>query len=183
MVSLVETCQKDVIPLLNILIHSRLVMYAVLGNGISSTVLRRTILLHPSFLLHLIAEHNVTVCTSCECCRNLGRKYRCQVRTRGFPRLMVLRSVTSLLSNIRYGRLTIHTSSATYDLPPSQIQKDLLEDRTSRELAASIHVRNVNFFLRVLLSGDLGFAESYMFGEVDIDPEDLVRLFLVSLIS
>ncbi|KAF7797125.1 hypothetical protein EIP86_008317 [Pleurotus ostreatoroseus] len=87
--------------------------------------------------------------------------------------------VVSLLSNIRYGRLTIHTSSATYDLPPSQIQEDLLEDRTSRELAASIHVRNVNFFLRVLLSGDLGFAESYMFGEVDIDPEDLVRLFLI----
>ncbi len=46
---------------------------------------------------------------------------------------------------------------------------------------ATIHVRNSNFFLRVLLSGDLGFAESYMFGEVDIDPEDLVQIFLVSL--
>ena len=96
---------------------------------------------------------------------------------------MTLISVISLLSNIRYGRLTIRTSTATYMLPPSRAQKDLLEDRASRELAATVHVRNANFFLRVLLSGDLGFAESYMFGEIDMDPEDLVRLFLVSPIS
>ncbi|KAJ3553768.1 hypothetical protein NM688_g3441 [Phlebia brevispora] len=87
--------------------------------------------------------------------------------------------VVSVLNNVRHGSLTMRTSTSTYMFPPSASAEGAARIVTPDQLTATIVVRNPNFFLRLLLSGDLGFAEAYMFGEVDITPDDLVRVFLI----
>ncbi|EJT98537.1 CFS1-like protein, partial [Dacryopinax primogenitus] len=45
------------------------------------------------------------------------------------------------------------------------------------DIRATITVRNEVFWLRVLITSDLGFAEAYMMGEIDVD--DLTSLFML----
>src|SRR5689334_9283014 len=74
------------------------------------------------------------------------------------------RFVLKALERLSIGRLTLH-----------------LPDGTMRSYGAAeggpqaeIEIRNWRFFRRVLLDGDMGFAEAYMDG--DCDSPDLPRL-------
>ena len=82
------------------------------------------------------------------------------------------------MRNIRSGRLTISTEANSYTFPPAA--SDYENTTATTENIATLRVRTPGFFIRLLLSGDLGFAEAYMFGEVDMEAEDLVQVFLVS---
>lgn len=89
--------------------------------------------------------------------------------------------ITSVLSNIRYGCLTICTPTQTYVFfSPLENNTEGQEVRDGK-LKATLRVRSPKFFLRLLMSGDLGLAEAFMFGDVDVDSDELVRVFLVSL--
>lgn len=51
--------------------------------------------------------------------------------------------------------------------------------QAGRRFEAIISVRSNTFFLRLLASPDLGFAEAYMYGDVDVDTEHLIDAFCV----
>ncbi|KAI8994252.1 cyclopropane-fatty-acyl-phospholipid synthase [Trametes punicea] len=90
------------------------------------------------------------------------------------------KAATSLLRSISDGSLTIHTPSRTYCfgeqsiVPAGEADQDKL--KTPK---AEVTVRDPMFWLRLCMMGDVGFAEAYMYG--DIDCEDLVSVFLVFL--
>lgn len=48
------------------------------------------------------------------------------------------------------------------------------------QLHAELRVKSDAFWIRLGLMGDLGFAEAYMYGEVECD--DLISVFLVGYI-
>ena len=79
------------------------------------------------------------------------------------------------LQNITEGRLEIIAPTQTY-LFPSYENGTVVEARIPR---ASIVVRSKTFFLRLLASPDIGFAEAYMFGDIDIDTDHLIEVFRV----
>lgn len=64
------------------------------------------------------------------------------------------------------------TGGQTYLFPESRSQES-----NEGDLEAEIRVRSDTFWIRLCLMGDLGFAEAYMYGEVECD--DLVSLFKV----
>lgn len=75
------------------------------------------------------------------------------------------------MQNITHGHLRIRTESKTYDFGSS---KASLDDAAPR---AELRVLSDTLWIRLCLMGDLGFAEAYMYGEVECD--DLVALFKV----
>ncbi|KAI0349595.1 cyclopropane-fatty-acyl-phospholipid synthase [Trametes cingulata] len=87
------------------------------------------------------------------------------------------KAATSLLESIAHGTLTIHTPSRTYVFGEDSEREDGRD--ALRAPKAELTVRNPTFWLRLCAMGDLGFAEAYMYGEIDC--EDLVRVFLVFL--
>lgn len=76
----------------------------------------------------------------------------------------------AVLRNITEGSLHIYTPDQHYAFPEKHSP-----DSSS---PAEIHVRNPTFWLRLATMGDLGFAESYMFGDIDCD---LIKVFSVFL--
>jgi hypothetical protein len=82
----------------------------------------------------------------------------------------------SVLQNITVGHLRIVTNKRTYEFPEN-VTHAFMEG----ELHAELRVINDDFWVRLCLMGDLGFAEAYMFG--DIICEDLISMFLVSTLS
>ncbi len=80
-----------------------------------------------------------------------------------------------LFRNIRHGQLTIRTRTHTYVFP-----EEPHPGNTCPELTAGMNVVDPAFWLRLCFMSDLGFAESYMFGEVECDS--LVDVFSVSAI-
>ncbi|KAI9058495.1 cyclopropane-fatty-acyl-phospholipid synthase [Trametes sanguinea] len=82
------------------------------------------------------------------------------------------KAATSLLKSISNGSLIIHTPSRTYCFGEQT-------GHTPRGPVAELTVRDAVFWVRLCAMGDLGFAESYMYGEIDC--EDLVKVFLVFL--
>ncbi|CDO69847.1 hypothetical protein BN946_scf184884.g6 [Trametes cinnabarina] len=83
------------------------------------------------------------------------------------------KAATALLHSISNGCLVIHTPSRTYRFGQHN-PNDPLKAPT-----AQLTVHNAVFWLRLCAIGDLGFAEAYMYGEIDC--EDLVNVFLVFL--
>ena len=53
--------------------------------------------------------------------------------------------------------------------------------KTKDEPQATVQVLKDTFFLRLLASPDLGFAEAYMFGDIDVDTEGLIDVFRVRI--
>ncbi|CCM03566.1 uncharacterized protein FIBRA_05702 [Fibroporia radiculosa] len=82
-------------------------------------------------------------------------------------------AVISALNNISDGCLIIKTPELIYTWDCRA------PDAYSQLLIAQLDVVNPAFWLRVATSGDLGFAEAYMYGEVKC--EDLIDLFAVLL--
>ncbi|KAI0766357.1 cyclopropane-fatty-acyl-phospholipid synthase [Trametes elegans] len=85
------------------------------------------------------------------------------------------KAATSLLQNISSGTLTIHTPNHTYCFGREYAD----HDHALKAPKAELTVRNPTFWLRLCAMGDLGFAEAYMYGEIDC--EDLAKVFLLFL--
>jgi cyclopropane-fatty-acyl-phospholipid synthase len=75
------------------------------------------------------------------------------------------------MQNINKGQLRVLTYSHIYSFPAPGAPED------PQEYKAELRVSNDAFWLRLCLMSDLGFAEAYMYGDVDCD--DLVSLFNV----
>ncbi|KAI0917119.1 hypothetical protein AcW2_007338 [Taiwanofungus camphoratus] len=90
-------------------------------------------------------------------------------------------AIVSLLKSITLGRLVVHTSSRTYVFPAktSQHLVPRESDLDGQMLNAELTVRSPIFWLRLASMGDLGFAEAYMYGEVEC--ADLFEIFEVFL--
>lgn len=84
-------------------------------------------------------------------------------------------SLHSTLNNITQGQLVIRTPSQTYVFPDPNASSAHLNHKPS--VKCSITVLNPAFWLRICLASDLGFAEAYMFGDIDCD--NLINLFEV----
>ncbi|KAJ7625387.1 CFS1-like protein [Mycena polygramma] len=77
------------------------------------------------------------------------------------------------MQNISQGRLRVLTYSHIYSFPAPGAPDD------SQEFKAELRVLNDAFWIRLCLMSDLGFAEAYMYGDVECD--DLVSLFNIFL--
>ncbi|KAH9851815.1 cyclopropane-fatty-acyl-phospholipid synthase [Lenzites betulinus] len=89
------------------------------------------------------------------------------------------KAATGLLREITNGSLTIYTPDRTYCFGEDGAVHGELDTDASKAPKAELTVRNPNFWLRLCAMGDLGFAEAYMYGEIDCD--DLVKVFLLFL--
>jgi cyclopropane-fatty-acyl-phospholipid synthase len=78
------------------------------------------------------------------------------------------------MQKISVGQLRVLTYSHIYTFPAPSNQAI---DKT-QGLKAELRVINDAFWVRLCTMGDLGFAEAYMYGDVECD--DLVSLFQAS---
>ncbi|KAF7299608.1 hypothetical protein HMN09_00966200 [Mycena chlorophos] len=82
-------------------------------------------------------------------------------------------AVVALMQNMNRGSLRVLTYSHIYSFPA------VGPPEGDAEVKAELRVLNDAFWIRLATMGDLGFAESYMYGEVVSD--DLVSLFQASI--
>lgn len=84
------------------------------------------------------------------------------------PLLSVSRSaILSLLKNIQVGSLTIHDTDGSVTICGSPRRVDSQDEKNVYSTAhTELRVLNDLFWVRLLLFADMGFAESYMLGEV-----------------
>ncbi|KAI0061439.1 cyclopropane-fatty-acyl-phospholipid synthase [Artomyces pyxidatus] len=79
-------------------------------------------------------------------------------------------AVVSVLKNITEGQLRIVTPAQTFEFPPSV-------DVDDTDLKVELRVVSDAFWVRLCTMGDLGFAEAYMYGDVECD--DLISTFMI----
>lgn len=81
----------------------------------------------------------------------------------------------SVFNRINEGCLCISTPTKTYTFPPT-----LAHDKKHAhcDLQSELRVLSDVFWIRLCTMGDLGFAEAFMYGEVECD--DLISTFLVN---
>jgi cyclopropane-fatty-acyl-phospholipid synthase len=79
------------------------------------------------------------------------------------------------MRSIVAGHLRVLTPSHAYDFPAPSVQND-----NSPSLKSELRVVSDAFWIRLYTMGDLGFAEAYMYGDVEIEVDDLVLVFHVS---
>ncbi|KAG9119661.1 hypothetical protein FRC07_005209 [Ceratobasidium sp. 392] len=83
--------------------------------------------------------------------------------------------VVALMQRITIGHLRVLTSSHIYNFPAP-------EDGVAREgPSAELRVVKDSFWIRLATMSDLGFAEAFMYGDVECD--DLVTLFKIFLLN
>ncbi|KAI0044109.1 cyclopropane-fatty-acyl-phospholipid synthase [Auriscalpium vulgare] len=80
-------------------------------------------------------------------------------------------AVVSALKKIRIGRLRIVTPGKTYEFPETSAHD------ASTDLSVELRVVSDAFWVRLCTMSDLGFAEAYMYGDVECD--DLISTFLI----
>jgi len=85
--------------------------------------------------------------------------------------------VLSVLGKIEHGSLKITTAEVTYCFP--RLGAATLEAEVNEQNQVQLGVTNSAFWIRMLTMGDLGFAESYMYG--DVECENLTGLFSIFL--
>lgn len=79
------------------------------------------------------------------------------------------------MQKITRGQLRVLTFSHIYTFPAPESTE--INERS--DLKAELRVVNDVFWVRLCAMGDLGFAEAYMYGDVECD--DLVSIFQVGL--
>ncbi|WWC99574.1 hypothetical protein V866_006478 [Kwoniella sp. B9012] len=87
-------------------------------------------------------------------------------------------------SQISYGKLTIITPQGeSHTFPSAENRKNEGEEEVveGQKTEVTIKVLKDSFWLRLVAQGDLGFSESYMMGECEVD--DLVGVFKISIKS
>jgi cyclopropane-fatty-acyl-phospholipid synthase len=83
------------------------------------------------------------------------------------PLLSVSRSASLSLKNIQIGSLSIHDTDGSLTICGSPRKLDLQDEKSVYSIPhAELRVLNDLFWVRLLLFADMGFAESYMLGEV-----------------
>ena len=82
-----------------------------------------------------------------------------------------------LMQNITRGHLRVLTYSHIYNFPAPSASS---EDNEYPQLKAELRVTNDVFWIRLFTMSDLGFAEAYMYGDVECD--DLVTIFEVRIV-
>ncbi|KAK7030681.1 Tuberculostearic acid methyltransferase UfaA1 [Favolaschia claudopus] len=89
-------------------------------------------------------------------------------------------TVLSILKNIKQGRLSIVSLGETYEFgEPFTL-------RTSgppTDLKATIKVVDENFWTRVFLHTDFGFADAYMLGEIEVEDFNLNNAFRIFILN
>ncbi|CUA75126.1 cyclopropane-fatty-acyl-phospholipid synthase [Rhizoctonia solani] len=83
--------------------------------------------------------------------------------------------VVALMQRITIGHLRVLTESHIYNFPP--LGSEGVQDGPSAEL----RVVKDSFWIRLVTMSDLGFAEAFMYGDVECD--DLVTLFKIFLLN
>ena len=89
-----------------------------------------------------------------------------------------------MMQRIQVGQLRVLTEDGIYQFPPPNLNNDLFEesgktlDDGEAAPRAEIRVLNDSFWIRLVLLGDLGFSEAFMWGNAEVD--DLAALFRVS---
>lgn len=77
------------------------------------------------------------------------------------------------MQNITKGNLRVLTYSHIYAFPAHPDKQN-----EAPNLKSELRIANDVFWVRLCAMGDLGFAEAYMYGDVECD--DLVSIFQVS---
>ena len=77
------------------------------------------------------------------------------------------------MQNVTAGNLRVLTYSHIYHFPAP-----FEENNDAPGLKSELRVASDSFWIRLCIMGDLGFAEAYMYG--DVECADLVSLFQVS---
>ncbi|KIM79768.1 hypothetical protein PILCRDRAFT_73779 [Piloderma croceum F 1598] len=85
-------------------------------------------------------------------------------------------AVVALMQKITVGHLRVLTHERTYDFP-----RLCDENGDAPNLKSELRVVNDAFWIRLCIMGDLGFAEAYMYG--DVECADLVSLFQIFLLN
>ncbi|TDL16233.1 cyclopropane-fatty-acyl-phospholipid synthase [Rickenella mellea] len=88
-------------------------------------------------------------------------------------------AVVALMQNITTGNLRVLTYSHIYTFPSPDAQSSSANSDSGSDLKAELRVVNDVFWIRLCTMSDLGFAEAYMYGDVECD--DLVSTFLMFL--
>ncbi|KAF8322281.1 S-adenosyl-L-methionine-dependent methyltransferase [Clavulina sp. PMI_390] len=91
------------------------------------------------------------------------------------------RVAVSLLSKMKKGRLILYTPGShpnvhTFGIPDG-------EDLPDGEPVCFVTVNNPSFWLRLATMGSLGFAEAYMYGDIDIPSASLFSLFSLFILN
>lgn len=81
------------------------------------------------------------------------------------------------MQNITIGQLRVLTFSHIYTFPIPEPGNRSQSTNPRPDLKAELRVVNDSFWVRLCTMSDLGFAEAYMYGDVECD--DLVTLFEV----
>ncbi|KAI7946689.1 hypothetical protein MJO29_011216 [Puccinia striiformis f. sp. tritici] len=100
------------------------------------------------------------------------------VNTRTFSPIVSLARTTiiSLLSKIEFGQIKLNTKQESLVFGKSKVHPE-----TDEELAVVIEVVNDAFWLRMFLLSDIGFAEAYMVGDIQVDRLDsLFKIFILN---
>lgn len=85
-------------------------------------------------------------------------------------------TIISLMKNIEFGELKLITQSESITFGRSKIHLE-----TEEELRSEIRVLNDAFWLRMFLLSDLGFAEAYMVGDIEvIGLDSLFKIFILN---
>ncbi|TCD69401.1 hypothetical protein EIP91_007748 [Steccherinum ochraceum] len=111
----------------------------------------------------------------CDVAENMVTQYLVLV----FEMLSVLNRSSSTLKNISQGQLTIRTSTQTYVFPDPGME--LRQTNSSPHLKASLTVLNPTFWMRICLTSDMGFAEAFMFGDIEVD--NLINVFEIFVLN
>lgn len=84
-------------------------------------------------------------------------------------------AVVALMQNITKGQLRVFTYDHIYTFPAPGSKEEA--ENEMPELKAELRVVNDVFWVRLCTMSDLGFAEAYMYGDVECD--DLVSVFMM----
>ncbi|KIJ42342.1 hypothetical protein M422DRAFT_31315 [Sphaerobolus stellatus SS14] len=87
--------------------------------------------------------------------------------------------VVALMQKTTKGHLRVLTYEHIYNFPA--LRTTPAEEDDHSDLKAELRVSNDAFWIRLFTMSDLGFAEAYMYGEVECD--DLVTLFEIFLLN
>ena len=91
-------------------------------------------------------------------------------------------AILAILKNIQIGSLQVTDADGTYTICGSPRRSDSKEERSVYSIAhAELRVLNDLFWVRALLFADMGFAESYMLGEIECpDITAFFKLFIAN---
>ncbi|CCA73014.1 related to cyclopropane-fatty-acyl-phospholipid synthase [Serendipita indica DSM 11827] len=87
-------------------------------------------------------------------------------------------AVVNHLNRMQHGQLVIETPSTTYTFPPPSTDPST---NKHAHVHARLRVVNPAFWIRLAFMSDLGFAEAYMYG--DVECTTLPSLFLLFLLN